>query len=279
MKKSLPTVDFCGITTSRLIIGSNPFCGKSHYDSGTDLEMRAYFDDERILDTLHAAEAEGLTVFQMRGDERFAKIAERYFRAGGKMKWFTQNDPSLLPYEDNIRAVVEAGASAVYLHGTVTDRLYDAGRIKEIERLLSFIRDTGVPTGLGTHMPEVISFAEGMGWPIDFYMASLFNLSRDTREGEAPLPAPNGEAFFLSDREPMLKAIRDTKKPCLVLKILGAGRLSRTPEETDEAFRLAFSSIKEKDCVIVGMYKKHRDEIAENASLVRKYSSLSRNIL
>lgn len=278
MKKSLPTVDFCGIPTSRLIIGSNPFCGKSHYDEATDREMREYFDDERILDTLHAAEAEGMTVFQMRGDERFTKIAERYFRAGGRMKWFTQNDPALLPYEENVRAVVEAGASAVYLHGTVTDRLYDAGNIKEIERLLAFIKSTGIPTGLGTHMPEVISFAERMGWPIDFYMASLFNLSRDTRENEAPLPAPNGEPFFLGDREEMLRAVRSTRKPCLVLKILGAGRLSLTPEATDEAFRAAFSSIKEQDCVIVGMYGKHRNEILENAELVRKYSSLSRGM-
>ena len=276
MKKSLPTVDFCGINTSRLIIGSNPFCGKSHYSERDDREMRDYFDDERILDTLFAAEEEGLTVFQMRGDERFCRIAERYFRAGGTMKWFTQNDPSLLPYEDNIRAVVAAGASAVYLHGTVTDRLYDAGQIGEIERLLRFIGDTGVPCGLGTHMPEVISFAEGLGWPIDFYMASVFNLSRTSRTGEAPLPSENGEDFYDSDREAMFAAIRATGKPCLVLKILGAGRLSLTPEATDEAFRTAFSSMKPQDCVIVGIYPKHRDQLREDADLVRKYSSLSR---
>lgn len=275
MKKTLPTVDFCGIETSRLIIGSNPFCGKSHYSERDDREMREYFDDGRIVETLHAAEAEGLTVFQMRGDERFCRIAERYFREGGRMKWFTQNDPSLLPYEDNIRAVVAAGASAVYLHGTVTDRLYDAKNIREIERLLSFIKDTGVPTGLGTHMPEVISFAEGMGWPIDFYMASLFNLSRTERTDERPLPSENGEAFFDSDRERMLSAVRATRKPCLVLKILGAGRLCLTPEATDEAFRSAFSAIKPQDCVIVGIYPKHRDQLREDADLVRKYSSLS----
>ncbi len=39
-----------------------------------------------------------------------------------------------------------------------------------------------------------------------------------------------------------------------------------------------FSAIKENDCVIVGMYTKHRNEIAENAALVRKYSSLSSRI-
>ena len=275
MNKSLPTVDFCGINTSRLIVGSNPFCGKSHYSPSDDAEMRDYFDDGRIVDTLFACEAEGLTVFQMRGDERFCRIAERYFREGGKMKWFTQNDPSLLPYEDNLRAVVAAGASAVYLHGTVTDRLYDAKNIGEIERLLRFIKDLGVPTGLGTHMPELLPFAEGMGWPIDFYMTSVFNLSRTERVGEAPLPCENNEAFFDRDRELMFTEIRKTKKPCLVLKILGAGRLCLTPEATDAAFKTAFSSIKPNDCVIVGIYPKHRDQIGEDAALVRKYSSLS----
>jgi hypothetical protein len=275
MKKSLPTVDFCGIETSRLIIGSNPFCGKSHYSEADDRAMRAYFDDERILNALFEAEAEGLTVFQMRGDERFTRIAERYFRAGGRMKWFTQNDPSILPYEENIRAVVAAGASAVYLHGTVTDRLYDEGRLDEIERLLTFIHDTGVPTGLGTHMPEVITYAERTAWPIDFYMASLFNLSRPKRVGEAPLPSENGEAFFDGDRARMLAAIRATEKPCLVLKILGAGRLCLTPEDTDAAFRAAFAAIKPQDCCIVGIYNENRNQLAEDAELVRKYSSLS----
>lgn len=275
MQSKLPIVDFCGIPTSRLIIGSNPFCGKSHYSDRDDREMKEYFDDDRILETLRAAEEEGLTVFQMRGDERFSRIAERYFREGGKMKWFTQNDPGLLPYEDNLRAVVAAGASAVYLHGTVTDRLYDAGNIREIERLLTFIRGLGVPCGLGTHMPEVISFAESMGWPTDFYMASVFNLSRPARPGVTPLPSENGEDFFDDDREPMFRAVRATEKPCLVLKILGAGRLSLTPEATDAAFRTAFASIKPSDCVIVGIYPKHRDQLREDADLVRKYSSLS----
>lgn len=275
MKRTLPTVDFCGITTSRLIVGSNPFCGKSHYSPADDADMKKYFDDEQILKTLFACEEEGMTVFQMRADERFIGIAERYFRAGGKMRWFTQNDPSLTPYEDNIRAAIAAGASAVYLHGTVTDRLYDAGSIGEIERLLRFIKDQGVPCGLGTHIPSVITLAEHLGWEHDFYMASVFNLSRPERVGEEPLHDENGEAFFDGDREKMFKAVRSTKKPCLVLKILGAGRLCLTPEATDAAFRRAFASIKPQDCVIVGIYPKHRDQIAEDAALTRKYSSLS----
>ena len=114
-----------------------------------------------------------------------------------------------------------------------------------------------------------------MGWPIDFYMTSVFNLSRTERADETPLPSENGEAFFDRDRELMFSAIRGTKKPCLVLKILGAGRLCLTPAATDEAFRTAFSAIKPNDCVIVGIYPKHRDQIAEDAALVRKYSSLS----
>ena len=273
MKNLIPTVDFCGINTSRLIVGSNPFCGKSHYSERDDRAMREYFDDARIVETLFRCEEAGMTVFQMRGDDRFCGVAERYFREGGKMKWFTQNDPSLLPYEENIEKVLSAGASAVYLHGTVTDRLYDAKQICEIERLLRFISDHHVPTGLGTHMPEVIDFAEAMGWPIDFYMASVFNLSRTNRPGVTALPSENGETFYDDDRAPMFRAIKATKKPCLVLKILGAGRLSQSPEATEEAFRTAFAAIKPCDCVIVGIFRP--EEITADAEYVRKYSSLS----
>ena len=37
---SLPTVDFCGIRVSRLIIGANPFGGFSHQNARRDEEMK-----------------------------------------------------------------------------------------------------------------------------------------------------------------------------------------------------------------------------------------------
>ena len=47
---------------------------------------------------------------------------------------------------------------------------------------------------------------------------------------------------------------------------MACGRLSQTPETLSEVFR----EIKSTDAVCVGMWNKHRNEIAENASIVRQ---------
>lgn len=55
-----------------------------------------------------------------------------------------------------------------------------------------------------------------------------------------------------------------TEKTCLAFKILGASRLCATQENVAAAFRFAFSKIKSKDAVVVGMFPKCLDQIALN---------------
>ncbi len=68
----------------------------------------------------------------------------------------------------------------------------------------------------------------------------------------------------------MARVIRQTSKPCLAFKILGAGRAGGSREQIEAAFRFAFSNIKPGDAVIVGMWPRFKDEIAENCDIVRK---------
>lgn len=62
----------------------------------------------------------------------------------------------------------------------------------------------------------------------------------------------------------MCQVIRQTEKTCLAFKILGASRLCSTQQEVAAAFQFAFSNIKPKDAVVVGMFPKHEDQIALN---------------
>jgi hypothetical protein len=55
-----------------------------------------------------------------------------------------------------------------------------------------------------------------------------------------------------------------------LFKILAAGRLTRSPQIIDEAFKTALESIKPKDCVVVGMYPRYKDEVKENSDRVRR---------
>ena len=56
----LPSVDFCGLKLTRLVLGANPFGGYSHQNEERDREMLAYHTIARIRETWQRAEAAGI---------------------------------------------------------------------------------------------------------------------------------------------------------------------------------------------------------------------------
>jgi hypothetical protein len=69
----------------------------------------------------------------------------------------------------------------------------------------------------------------------------------------------------------MFRVIRSTNKPCLVYKVLAAGRRIGTSSEVRSCFQEAFARIKPTDAVIVGMYQQFGDQVGENVALVREF--------
>ena len=47
----LPTVNFCGVEMTKMLIGANPFGGFSHQNKERDEQMRSYHTPERIIET------------------------------------------------------------------------------------------------------------------------------------------------------------------------------------------------------------------------------------
>ena len=141
--------------------------------------------------------------------------------------------------------------------------------------LLKRIRDTGALVGLSAHDPRLIELAEEKGWDVDYYMTSLYYLTRPKDEYRAILGAelPLGEIYLPSDPPRMFKVIQATRKPCLVYKVLAAGRRVGNPSEVRQCFETAFADIKPTDAVIVGMYQQFGDQVGEDAALVREFAS------
>ena len=267
----LPTVDFCGRPVSRLIIGGNPFSGNSHQSAEADAEMEDFFTAARVLDTLRRCEEHGINTAQLRGDKHIMRILREYRLSGGGINWIGQTAPEMAPYESNVRLIAKNGAFALYHHGSVTDGLFKAGDAAEIRRRLRVIRESGLAVGLGSHMPEVFEAAEREKWDVDFYMCCVYNLSKVERVSSSVTGVANeGEPFDLEDIPIMYSFIRSTPKPCLAFKILGAGRRCESPESVRAAFVEAYASVKPSDCVIVGMFPKYGDQVAENAGYARE---------
>jgi hypothetical protein len=106
-------------------------------------------------------------------------------------------------------------------------------------------------------------------------MCCLYYLTRPRDEfqkllgGEVPL----GEVYLPSDPPKMFQVVQKVKKPCLVYKVLAAGRRIENAAQIRQCFETALSRIKPSDAMIVGMYQQMNDQVGENASVVREICS------
>jgi len=268
---SLPEVPFGPTRVSRLIIGGNPFSGNSHYSSALSEEMADYFTADRIVNTLLRCQSLGITAVQTRADRHLMRVFREYRNRGGTMAWIGQTASELTDLVGNVHQMARMGAIGAYHHGSRTDKLWAERRIDEVVPLLRAMRDVGLQVGLGTHIPEVIDYAEDKGWDIDFYMACLYNLNREPRDGAIVAGSTEREEFRDEDREAMAQRIMATRKTVLAFKVLAANRKTASPADTREAFRWAYTHIKPTDAIVVGMFPKYRDQVRENVGYALEF--------
>jgi len=267
----LPTVKFGKYEITRMIVGSNPLYGYSHFNHTLDQLMREWYTQDRKMELLHACERHGIKTWQVHYNDQPVEDFKRYRAEGGKMNVVLLADFELMKNPKLLPEVAKLGVMGIGHHGNRTDERFRNGEKDKIKDFLKAVRDTGVMVGVSTHNPAVIDTAEGEGWDVDYYQCCLYRVSRTPEEARAEFgESPIGETFMEKDPERMMAMIRQTKKPCLAFKLFGAGRASGSTEQVEHAFRVALAGIKPTDAVIVGMYPRFKDEVRENTELVRK---------
>ena len=258
----LPTMKIGDIEISRLVVGSNPFTGKSHLDSATDADMRAHFSTERVFEMLRHCEEVGINAVQSRGSMPMMGILKQYRDLGGGMLWLAQTGKDLSSFDDELDELMKYDPSAICIHGELSDALYLEGRLDLLAALLEKMRRKNLPVGICSHFPEVLAYAEEHHLCPDYYMASVFNLFLPDPKRREVTP---GERFDESDVPKMYEVIRSLSAPTVALKILGAGRRCASQDEVKAAFVEAFASMKPGDGVLVGMFDKYLDQVRLNA--------------
>ena len=266
----LPRIRLGKYAVSRLICGANPFNAGSHLSVFVNQEMRRYYTPEQVIKTLRRCQAEGVNCWQSGPGN--LHLYRRFIDEGGKMHFLAiaSGRPT------GLKKLAEAGTIGVAHHGEVTDRMFRSGKLDPMNDYLKAVRDAGILVGVSTHMPDVVDAVESKGWDVDFYMTCVYERHRSEdalKELLGHVPIPLGEVYLADDPPRMFQAMRQTKRPCLAFKILAAGRLSDRREWVDRAFRETFASIKPNDAVIVGIYDRYSDQVAENARFVRRYGS------
>ena len=87
---------------------------------------------------------------------------------------------------------------------------------------------------------------------------------------KTPEVSSRGEIFEEEARQAMVKVIRQVSKPCIAFKVFAGNRHTSTPEALQGALRFAFDHIKPTDVVLLGMWQKYKDQVAENVGYARK---------
>ncbi|MGH9360782.1 MAG: hypothetical protein ACRD2T_02620, partial [Thermoanaerobaculia bacterium] len=253
------------------ILGGNPIYGYSHFNGLYDRHLREYHTPERVVELVRAASRAGIRTWQNSYDPRTIDDVRRARDAGVEFNWLLLGKPNWDGQPEIIEAVAKQKPIGIAPHGALAERLHRAGKLPVLLDLLKRIRATGCQVGLSAHDPRVIELAEEKGFDVDYYMASLYYLTRPREEFQGLLgERPVGEVYLTSDRERMLKVVRAAKKPCLVYKVLAAGRLDLSPAGVQKTFADTLKAIKPSDAMIVGMFQEFGDQVGTNARIVRE---------
>jgi hypothetical protein len=236
--------------------------------------MFEWMTPERVMEILWRCDQAGYRGWQLSRTPKLLDCLKQYKAAGGKMHAFLLSE-----YKDPKGAFADcakAGFIGAVYHGDRTDTNFRERKMEDINDFLKAVHDAGMLAGVSMHNPAPLDFIEGKGWDVDFYMTSLYRRSRTPSEQRAEFgETTGGDPFFEKDPERMCKMMRQTERPCFAFKILAAGRNIKTPQAIDGAFRFVYENIKPRDGVIIGMFPRFKDEIAQNADLARKYGTVA----
>jgi len=283
---TLPTVPLGKHRVTRLIVGSNPIRGYSHFNRQYNEHMVEWYTDERAAQVLLACQKAGINTFQSSYYQpRLLRHLELLRKQGGTLQWICLTSAGdVIPQMENQTAewlrdgqfpAIETAAKlnpiGMVHHGADTDFIVRAGKIDYLKTYVDKVHDTGFPAGISVHNPATLEAIESKGWGVDFYMTCIYNLDRTREEFKKEFGmVPVGETYFEEDPPRMCEMIRKVNKPCLAYKILAAGRKCNSPRVVREAFEWVFTNIKPTDAVIVGMYPRYTDQITENTRTVRE---------
>jgi hypothetical protein len=268
----LPTVKLGTHDVTRLIIGGNPIYGYSHFNRLLSEHQKSWHSPERVVELLKRCERAGINTWQNSYAERTLQDLERYREAGGKMNWLCLGKPDWDEHPEHLDDAAKHKPIGIAPHGALAERLHRQDKLGTLKDLLKRIRDKGVLVGLSAHNPALIELAEEKKWDVDYYMCCLYYLTRPREEFQKLLgdDLPIGEIYLPSDPPRMFKVVQAVEKPCLVYKVLAAGRRIGSAAEVKRCLETAVSNVKKTDAFIVGMYQQFGDQVGDNATTVRE---------
>jgi len=232
----LPKTKIGDVEITRMILGSNTFHGFSHFSAARSNWLKQYFTREKTYELVEAAANLGMNAVLSSAREDFYDILQELERnTGHHMVWIcTPSGVTAKDVEPGVKWCADHGVEICMPHQMYTDNnlIPAQNRIEGAEELLALIRSLGMEPGWSTHRPEAITVSDKAGYDIAAYIQPY-----------------NSIGFLCSvETDWVARVIRNTPKPVICIKPLGAGRIM-----PPTALDFVYNSLKPIDTVCIGV--------------------------
>ena len=243
------------LSFSKAICGANPFYGHSHFSEARDAEYLSRFDDETIERTIQRCISLGVNTVESSANERIISILAKVRQKNPAPVNFvgsTRIDETseIKSHQQNLAFLIENRAEVCVVHAQHVDRPRRGDAIGGLDRLIGRIHAAGLLAGISTHRVDTVELCERQGYEVDTYLFPL-NLSGFVYPGYKGTDS-------VQDR---IDVVRNTPKPFILIKTLGAGRIP-----PDEGLQFVAENAKPGDLLSIGFGTE--DEVSEALELV-----------
>lgn len=244
---------------SRLFCGGNLIGGWAHsrdlmYVSNL---VKAYHTDEKIFETLELAEENGINAILT--NPISDRVINAYWKQrGGAIQWISDCAWGK-DIKEGIKRSVDSGVHAAYVQGGIADKAVRDGKVDLIGEALAYIKEQGIPGGLGAHSLETVKACVKAGFDPDFWVKTFH-----PDEYWSATPKENRETFdvigpnqnnhdkfhdnmYCINPQETVEYMSSLKKPWIAFKVLAAGAI-----HPREGFQFAFEG--GADFLCVGMF-------------------------
>ncbi len=283
--KAMPTGKIGHVTLSRLIVGGNLINGVAH---ARDLMyvsplIKHYFTDERIMDTWQRAEENGINTMSTWPSDKALRAIKRYRKErGGKIQWL--GHVNINKGYGSVKRCIDNGAVGIYIAGDNSDRYVKEGRVDELGKALSFIKQNGLVAGISGHPVDVPLACELAQIDADFYMKTLHHTNywsatpKQDRKYDVRIGDPTFELgidssgiyhdnIWCINPEYTIEYMAEVEKPWMAFKVLAAGAI-----DPEDGFKYAFEN--GADFIHVGMFD---FQVEEDAAILKNILSSNLN--
>jgi hypothetical protein len=246
------------LSCSKVICGSNPFYGHSHFSEARDAEYSTRFNDDAVEKVIQYCLNLGMNAIESCANERIIRILNRLQANTSESIHFvgsTRIDETspLKSHQQKLSFLIEHSAEVCVIHSQYVDRPRKTDSIGGLDRLVDRIHSAGLLAAISTHQVETVELCERQNYGIDTYLFPL-NLSGFVYPGYEGTET-------VQDR---IKTVQETPKPFILIKTLAAGRIP-----PDEGLQFIAENAKPSDLISMGFGTV--EEAEESMQLIEKY--------